>query len=171
MRRLRAAKATPVNRRLLFVPLLAGIAQLAPGKVAAASQSCVGHVAGLGAEDFHAYIDAFNSNDFEGFSRYYADDVDFQGRAGHFRGRAEVLAYYREVKSRMRETITIKDIVVGDAELLVDIVTELEAFRDWPEFATGPVLKGQVIRSENFVWYQVRKGRFAQIRSAGYRRL
>jgi hypothetical protein len=125
----------------------------------------------LGEHDFRSYIAAFNRSDFRGFSKYYADNVEFEGRGGHFRGRAEVLAFYREVKSRMRETITINDLIVGDSDITADLVTELVAYRDWPEFPTGPIKKDEVIVSENFVWYEMKKGKFTHIRSAGYRRL
>lgn len=125
---------------------------------------------GLGERDFRAYIAAFNRNDFEGFSRYYAPDVKFEGRAGTFNSRDQVIAFYREVKARMRETITIKDVIVGEHDMVANIVTELFALRDWPEFATGPVKQGQTIISENFVWYEMKDAKFVHIRSAGYRR-
>jgi hypothetical protein len=134
------------------------------------SIACDRPAGGLGERDFRAYIAAFNRNDFEGFSRYYAADVKFEGRAGTFTSRDQVLAFYREVKSRMRETITIKDLIVGENEMVANIVTELFALRDWPEFATGPVRKGQTIVSENFVWYEMKDAKFVHIRSAGYRR-
>jgi hypothetical protein len=71
----------------------------------------------------------------------------------------------------MRETIEIKDLVVGDTQMVANIVTELLAYRDWPEFVTGPIRKGEMILSENFVWYEIKDGKFVHIRSAGYRRL
>lgn len=135
-----------------------------------AAALCDKPAGGLDEQDFRAYIAAFNRNDFAGFSRYYAADVKFEGRAGTFNGRDQVIAFYREVKSRMRETITIKDVIVGNNDMLANIVTELFALRDWPEFATGPVKKGQTIISENFVWYEMKDARFVHIRSAGYRR-
>lgn len=127
--------------------------------------------AGLSEQDFRDYIAAFNRSDFEGFGRYYHDDVVFEGRGRHFKNRDEVLSFYRTVKARMRETITIRTLVVGTQDIAAELETELHALADWPEFVTGPVRKGETIRSQNFVWYRVADGRFTHIRSARYRRL
>jgi hypothetical protein len=158
-----------MNRRALGAAVLSAGA----GLVAAcrpASVACARPAGGLGEQDLREYIAAFNRSDFDGFSRYYAENVRFEGRAGTFSSRDEVVAFYREVKSRLRETITIEDVVVGDYEMLANIVTELFALEDWPDFATGPIQKGQTIISENFVWYEMREGKFVHVRSARYRR-
>jgi hypothetical protein len=165
------AGGTRMDRRAFGTTLLIGGAGLQAATAGAAEASCSRPAGGLGEQDFRDYIAAFNRSDFDGFSKYYAEDVVFEGRGRHFRSKAEVLAFYREVKSRMQETIEIKDIIVGDTEMVANIVTRLEAERDWPEFVTGPIKKGEVILSENFVWYETRGGRFVHIRSAGYRRL
>lgn len=159
-----------MDRRTFGKVMFLGAAELHAVQAGAAAAPCPSPSGGLGEHEFRDYIAAFNRSDFDGFAKYYAEDVVFEGRGRHFKSRAEVLAFYREVKSRMRETIEIKDIIVGDNDMMANIVTELYAERDWPEFVTGPVKKGQVILSENFVWYQVKAGRFVHIRSAGYRR-
>lgn len=162
-----------MDRRVFGTALLFGgaVLQATRNGDAADSPACSKPSGGLGEHDFRDYIAAFNRSDFNGFSKYYAEDVEFEGRGRHFRSRKEILAFYTEVKSRMRETIEIKDIIVGDTDMTANIVTELVAYRDWPEFVTGPVKKGQVILSENFVWYEMKGGKFVHIRSAGYRRL
>jgi hypothetical protein len=126
---------------------------------------------GLTEADFREYIAAFNRGDFEGFGRYYADDVIFQGRAGQFSKREDVLNFYRKVKSRIRETLTLHDIILGEQDIVADLETELYALADWLDFPTGPIRKGQTRRSQNFIWYDVRDGKFARIRSAHYRTL
>ena len=126
---------------------------------------------GITEQDFRDYIAAFNRSDFDGFGKFYADDVEFEGRGRHFKSRDEVLNFYREVKAKMRETITVKEVAVGDSDLAAEIETELVAFEDWPEFVTGPIKKGDVILTQNFVWYEIRNGKFQHIRSARYRKL
>jgi hypothetical protein len=140
-------------------------------KAAAAPCPALSSAGGLTEADFREYIAAFNRNDFEGFGRYYADDVIFEGRAGHFTKRADVLDFYRTVKARMRETITIHDIILGEQDIAADLETELLALEDWPDFPTGPIHKGQKIRSQNFIWYEVKGRKFVRIRSAHYRAL
>jgi hypothetical protein len=126
---------------------------------------------GLTEPDFRDYIAAFNRSDFPGFSRYYAADVEFEGRGRHFRSSAEVLDFYRTVKARMRETITVLEVIVGEQGIAAEIETELLAFDDWPELVTGPIKKGEIIRTQSFVWYEIKDGKFAHIRSARYRKL
>jgi ketosteroid isomerase-like protein len=126
--------------------------------------------AGLSEADYREYIAAFNRSDFESFSRFYAADVEFQGRAGHFVGRDAVVGFYRGVHARLRERIEIRQLILGEQELVADLVTELEALEDWPEFPTGPLYKADVRRSQNFVWYELRGREFARVRAAHYRR-
>jgi len=123
------------------------------------------------ADDFHRYVAAFNAGDFEGFGAFYAPDVEFAGRGGNFRGREAVLAFYREVKSRVRHRLTVHGIVAGEQTIVVDMETELHALDDWPDFAAGPLHKGETRRSQNFIWYDIQDALFTRIRSAHYRRL
>jgi hypothetical protein len=159
-----------MDRRTFGATLVMSGTGLQAAQVSAADAACRKPAGGLGEQDFRDYIAAFNRSDFDGFSKYYAENVEFEGRGRHFRSKAEVLTFYREVKSRMKETIEIKDIIVGDTDMVANILTRLEAERDWPEFVTGPIKKGEVILSENFVWYEMKGGKFVHIRSAGYKR-
>jgi ketosteroid isomerase-like protein len=123
----------------------------------------------LTSADFRRYIDAFNRNDFETFGRYYAPQLHFQGQAGEFRSREQVVSFYRQVKARVRETIRILTLVSGEQDILAELETELHALEDWPDFPTGPIYKGETRRSQNFCWYDVADGMFGRIRSARYR--
>jgi hypothetical protein len=159
-----------MDRRTFGTALIAAGASLSAFG-ATNGPGCVKPAGGLDEQDFRDYIAAFNRSDFDGFSKYYTDDVKFVGRGRNFTSKAQVLAFYREVKSRMRETIKINDVIVGETDMVANIVTELFAFRDWPELVTGAIKKGETIVSENFVWYEMKGGKFVNIRSAGYRRL
>lgn len=151
---------------LLFGGALASAGVVAP--LSAAQTGCAGS---LTEQDLRDYLAAFNASDFDGFARFYAPDVLFEGQGGTFRSREEVLAFYRDVKSRVRETITLNDIVAGDGDIAADITTELVAIRDFPNLSTGAMRQGETRRSQNFVWYQFRGREFVHIRSARYRRL
>ena len=137
----------------------------------AAAADCVPSAGGLTEQDFRDYIAAFNRSDFEGFGKFYADDVVFEGRGRHFKNREEVLNFYREVKKRMRETITVHEVIVGPEGLAAEIETELYAFVDWPELVTGPIKKGQTILTRNFAWYEIKDRKFKHIRTARYQKL
>ena len=95
----------------------------------------------LTSEDFRRYIDAFNRNDFETFGGYYAPQIHFQGQAGEFHSREQVVSFYRQVKARVRETIGILTLVVGARDIVAELETELHALVDWPDFPTGPIYK------------------------------
>jgi ketosteroid isomerase-like protein len=123
----------------------------------------------LTSEDFRRYIDAFNRNDFETFGGYYAPQIHFQGQAGEFHSREQVVSFYRQVKARVRETIGILTLVIGARDIVAELETELHALVDWPDFPTGPIYKGETRRSQNFCWYEVADGMFGRIRSARYR--
>ncbi len=119
---------------------------------------------------YREYIAAFNRGDFAEFPHYYTADVEFQGRNGLLRGRQAITDFYRQVRSRLRERIEIRQLVVGQGELLADLVTHLEAFEDWPELPSGAMAKGDTRRSENFVWYDLRGRQFSRVRSAHLRK-
>jgi len=126
---------------------------------------------GFTEQDFIQYIDLFNRNDFAGFAEYYDDNIIFEGRGRHFKSRTEVVEFYRKLKSRIRETVAIKEVLIGKDEIAVEIETELYALEDWHNMPTGPMRKGETIRSRNFVWYEMQNGKFKHVRSARYRRI
>jgi ketosteroid isomerase-like protein len=121
--------------------------------------------------DFRAYIAAFNRSDYAAFSRLYAEDVEFKGRAAELRGREQIVEFYRGVKARLHETLTVHAVVAGEKAIVADVETELRALEDWPDFPTGPFKRGETRRSQNFIWYDVADGQFTRIRSAHYRYL
>jgi hypothetical protein len=119
---------------------------------------------------FDGYVDAFNRSDFEGFGAYYAEDVEFVGQAAELYGRKAVLDFYRAVKSRMMEGLSVRQFVGAHDRIGVEIETRLQALVDWPDFPTGPLEAGQKIGVLSFVFYDIRDGRFVRIRSAAYQR-
>ncbi len=167
------------SRRAFNALLALGVAPWAAGgalsplisDARAASAGCAppSVVPGITGDDFRGYVAAFNRGDFAGFGHFYADTVDFAGQGGHFIGREQVLDFYRSVKSRVTETLSVRDLVVGDQTIVADMVTELVAHKDWPDFPTGPLKRGDRRISENFIWYDISAGRFARVRSAHYR--
>lgn len=118
-----------------------------------------------------AYLAAFNAADFARFGAYYHDDVEFHGRAAQLTGREAVLGFYRRVRGRIDEHIELVDFLGSPTRCAVEIVTSLTPLEDWPDFPTGPLRRGELRRSVNFVFYDLRDGRFSRIRSAGFRRL
>jgi hypothetical protein len=118
---------------------------------------------------FADYIDSFNRDDFEGFGKYYTDDVLFElGRKKQLRGRQAILDFYREVKSKVRETLEIRNVIVDEDGLAAEIATEFYGLADWPDFIAGPLRRGDSIHIVSFVHYRLRDGKFAHIRSTRF---
>jgi hypothetical protein len=115
---------------------------------------------------FAEYIDSFNRDDFAGFSKYYAEDVVLElGKRKTLLGRQAIVDFYREVKSRIRETLVIRNVVADEAGLAAEVATEFFALEDWPDFIAGPIRKGESIHIVSWVFYKIVNGRFQHIRS------
>src|SRR6185312_12825805 len=156
-------------RRRDFVSTIGAV--LTVPQVCAAAPECSPSAGGLTARDYRAYLAAFNRHDFAEFGRYYTENVIFEGRGGNFRGRDQVLDFYRGVQARLRESLSLLDLIVGPRGIVADVLTTLNVLQDWPDFPAGPMRRGQTVRSQNFIWYEVADGRFTHIRSAHYRYL
>jgi hypothetical protein len=115
---------------------------------------------------YREYIAAFNRDDFEGFSKYYADDVVLNlGNRKTIHGRQGIIGFYREVKARIRETLVIHTIVADEEGIAVEVATEFYALADWPDFIAGPILKGESINIVSWAFYTIVNGKFQTIRS------
>jgi len=121
--------------------------------------------------DFRSYVAAFNRGDTPGYSRFYADNVHFMGRAAELHSRDAIVNFYAGVKKRLRETLTVHAVVASEDALVADVETELHALDDWPDFPTGAFKRGDTRRSQNFLWYDIADSRFTRIRAAHYRML
>jgi hypothetical protein len=118
----------------------------------------------MNAADYADYIDRFNRSDFEGFGGYYCDDVVFElGEKKRIVGRDNILDFYRDVKSKIRETLTILSVAAGDEAMAVHVATEFYALADWPDFIAGPLMKGEALNIESLGYYYLRDGKFARI--------
>jgi uncharacterized protein (TIGR02246 family) len=120
-------------------------------------------------DQYAQYVAAFNTNDFAGFAKFYAEDVVLELPVATLRGREAILDFYREVKAKIRETLKIGQLVIDEHGLAVEADTEFHAIVDAPDFIVRPMKKGETIRSVSFILYEHRDGKFTRIRSARYR--
>lgn len=121
-------------------------------------------------DDFRSYIAAFNADDFEGFGRFYADDVIFElGAAKRIDGRENILAFYREVKAHITEVVTPLDVIVTPSRIAMHCRTTFETFRDWPDFEIWPTRAGDKREVETIALYEIADGRFTHIRGARFK--
>lgn len=116
-------------------------------------------------DDVRAYLDAFNRKDFEGFGRFYADDVRLD--VGRFvrLGRQAILDFYRDVARTCDERLTLKRIVMDAEGAAIELDTEFKALADHPDFIAGPLVPGQSIFITSFIFYTIKDDRFVDIKA------
>ncbi len=124
-------------------------------------------------EDFQSYLDAFNNDDFDGFSRFYAENVDFNlGDRKRIVGKQGIVDFYEAVKQHIKEELRIIDIAIAPDGIGLHVYTKFTTFKDWPDFELWPTMKGDVREIESLVLYKINAdGKFTDIRSARYRAL
>ncbi len=126
----------------------------------------------MNTEDFNAYIAAFNAGDFDGFAKYYADDVDFiLGGRKHLRGRQAIVDFYKQVKAHIREKLEIIDLLAAPDGFAMHSRTTFETVKDWPDFELWPTWAGDMRRIESIILYRVEGDRFKSIKSARFAQL
>lgn len=113
------------------------------------------------------YIGAFNSGELDTFTRFYAEDVvlDLGGRR-QLVGRQAIRDFYSGVFEKIRETLSVEQLVLDEQGLACIVATEFHALEDWPDFIAGPIRKGESIFIESFIFYTIGDdGKFTRIRT------
>lgn len=122
-------------------------------------------------DEFRAYIDAFNRDDFNVYSSYYADDVEIAWRGGEIvvRGADAIVARYRELHKTVRQRIEIQFVLTGDRHVAGEAHTTFTALADTPDFIVRPLKAGESVRIHTFIHYDLNEaGKFRRIRSLRY---
>ena len=121
-------------------------------------------------DQFRSYVAAFNASDFEGFGRFYADDVVFElGAMKRIDGRENILAFYREVKAHIVEVVTPLSVIVTPTRIAMYCRTTFDTFKDWPDFEIWPTRAGDHRVVETIAMYEMEGERFTHIRGARFK--
>jgi hypothetical protein len=75
------------------------------------------------------------------------------------------------VKAQTRRTIQINKVITAPGRLAAELQSEFLALEDLPDFSAGPMRKGGRIFINTLVFYELRDGKFARIRSAELRKI
>ncbi|MDP3739996.1 MAG: nuclear transport factor 2 family protein [Hyphomonadaceae bacterium] len=119
----------------------------------------------------HRYMDAFNQGDYGALTDFYCEDVLLVNAGGtKLEGRKAIVDFYRQVTSKTRRTISILQAFASGDRLAAELESEFLALEDYPEFASGPMRKGDRLYINTFAIYELRDGRYARIRSAPFKR-
>lgn len=119
-----------------------------------------------GRQAFMDYTRAFSNADFEGFSRFYTDDVRCELPSAVLEGREGIVSFYREMFKTVREGLTLHQLVADEAGLAADVTSQFTAIADAPDFVVAPLKKGEFVRVRVFVYYTLRDGKISNIRVA-----
>jgi ketosteroid isomerase-like protein len=120
-------------------------------------------------EQYAEYLAAFNRNDFAGFTKFYADDVVLELPVATLKGRQAIVDFYAKVKEKVRETLTIGQLIIDEKGLAVEADTVFEAIADASDFVVRPMKKGERLHSVSFIFYEHRDGKFTRIPSARFK--
>lgn len=121
-------------------------------------------------KQYQDYLDAFMRQDFDGFSRYYTDDVVFNLSGGKkiIHGRQGIVDFYRNVFERIREQLTVVWFAGDESTVAVEVDTVFTALADWPDFISRPMKAGEQFAITSWAHYTLREGKFSHIRSLRY---
>jgi hypothetical protein len=121
-------------------------------------------------DQFRSYIAAFNANDFDLFGSFYADDVVFElGAMKRIVGRANILAFYRQVKAHITEVVTPLSVIVTPTRIAMHCRTTFDTFVDWPDFEIWPTKAGDHREVETIAMYEVAGNHLTHIRGARFK--
>lgn len=116
---------------------------------------------------FHAYAAAFSAGDGERFGAFYTDEVVLElPSAPRIAGRDGIVGFYADMFKRVRETLTIHQLVVDDDGIAADMVSTFTAHADAPDFQVMPLKAGQAVSVRVFVHYTLTGGRISHIKVA-----
>ena len=120
-------------------------------------------------DDFRTYIAAFNRQDFDGFRRFYADDVEFNlGDRKQIIGPQGIVDFYTGVFEHIAEELEIKALIVAPNGAALHSRTKFTTIKDWPDFELWSTMKGDVRIVESINMYLTRDGKIAKILSGRY---
>ena len=120
--------------------------------------------AGLAARQaFYDYARAFSEARFDDFPQYYTDDVTCQLGARTLVGRQGIVDFYRVMFERVREHITVHNLIADDGGMCAHITSRFTAVEDATDFEPMPLAKGVTIGGPLYVIYALRDGKICGI--------
>ncbi|KAF4962115.1 hypothetical protein FSARC_9775 [Fusarium sarcochroum] len=109
-------------------------------------------------EDFKLYLNAFNTNDFDTFPRYYTSDVTIilDGKQT-LHGREEATSFFRNARSQVNEDVNVQSIVLDNTGIALKSYIKFTAIaniEDILNFGSG-VRKGGGYEAHFLIHYEL----------------
>ncbi len=121
---------------------------------------------------FRAYIAAFNAHDYVRLVDFYDPDVLLViGNGTEMRGRQAIVDFYRVANDATTRQIEILQAWSDGVTVAAEIQSEFLALRDAPDFASGPMARGDRYYLNSFALYDLGPDRrYRRVRAAVFRR-
>ena len=122
-------------------------------------------------EEFDAYLEKFNSRDYDGFLDYFADDFELIHVGGSFKTRESVKKFYAFLHSYIEESVIIDRFVSDEHNVVLEVRVRIEGVKeltpeavaasDWPKLK--PLTVGQTSVIPQFIHYHLENGKFVKV--------
>ena len=122
-------------------------------------------------EEFDAYLEKFNSRDYDGFLDYFADDFELIHVGGSFKTRESVKKFYAFLHSYIEESVIIDRFVSDEHNVVLEVRVRIEGVKeltpeavaasDWPKLK--PLAVGQAAVIPQFIHYHLENGKFVKV--------
>ncbi|NLT67042.1 MAG: nuclear transport factor 2 family protein [Acidobacteria bacterium] len=122
-------------------------------------------------EEFDAYLSKFNSRDYEGFLKYFADKFEMVHVGGSLKSREEVMKFYGFLHTYIRESVIIDRFVSDEKTIALEARVRIEGARelsaetiaasDYPKLT--PLKVGQAFVIPQFIHYHLENGKFVKV--------
>src|SRR5688572_3359652 len=120
-------------------------------------------------DDFRTYIAAFNARDFAGFSKDYADDVEFNlGDRKRIVGAQGIVEFYTQVFEHIAEELESLNLIVAPDGSALHSRTTFTTFKGWPDFELWRTMTGDVRVVESINMYRTKDGKVVKILSGRF---
>ncbi len=124
-------------------------------------------------DEFDVYLKKFNSRDYDGFLKYFADDNEFElvHIGGSFKTRESVMNFYKFLHNYINESVIVDRFVSDDNNVVLEVRVKIEgkkeltaeavAASDWPKLT--PLKVGQTAVIPQFIHYHLENNKFVKV--------
>ncbi|NLD36754.1 MAG: nuclear transport factor 2 family protein [Desulfatiglans sp.] len=122
-------------------------------------------------EEFDVYLKKFNSRDYDGFLKYFADDFEMVHVGGSFKTRESVKKFYAFLHNYIKESVIVDRFVSDEYNVVLEARVQIEGVKeltpeavaasDWPKLT--PLKVGQKAVIPQFIHYHLEKGKFKKV--------
>jgi SnoaL-like domain len=113
---------------------------------------------------FDEYVSRFNAEDATAFDDFLTPDMQMQNGGLRYSGVQGMKDHYASIWGRFKETLAVQRFVSDGQSLAVHLKTHFEALVDDAATPFGSVRKGECFDYDGVVMYQLRDGKFSDIK-------